>query len=508
MYTNVIQITLSIQKITHLFCEFIMIKPIVLFTSVLTVGVLYTTSHAETALPTTPQPSVTDPHTRKNTDTELPIDVQQSSEESNKLADSQSNTEEEKSKGNSSTSSDKSSSDKKSIGLIEEKPKKTPEHLLEDPEVSELEKNKQLLILKNSMEGEQLKEENSDLLSRLQKLRWEKELLEEQLAYERLQKEIADESVESKHQATLIKINREAELAAAQEAKLNSELSTQRAQWELKNQKLQEELNSIRLRNEHQAYVNKEPLYLQNPLLDDGTLVVSDRRVDLNGPILHETADYISDRINYYNNKDESLPIFLIIDSSPGGSAMAGYKIMRALDSSKAPIYVVVKSFAASMAAIITTTAKRSYAYPNAIIMHHQPVATLFLVSLNLTEQKEFYEDSKKWWELMMGPVAKKMGISSDELIKKMYENVSHGNWSEFATEAQKLKWVNHLINRIHETALLVNPDASLSDHADLVPIAPRDTTTPEGRSVMYLPRLPPKDPYFIYNPDRYYQVR
>lgn len=373
-----------------------------------------------------------------------------------------------------------------------------------DPEVVELEKNKQLLILKNTMEEERLRDENSEMLLELQRLRWEKELLLEQLEVEQLKKEIAEQEEYDKHNDTLEKLTRESELAAARETRLISELSSQRTQWELKNAKLQAEIDAIAVKDHHDAFANKDPVYLENPITEDGTLVISDRRIELDGPILHETASHISDRINYYNNKDNKLPIFLVIDSSPGGSAMAGYKIMRAIDASEAPIYVVVKSFAASMAAIITTMAEKSYAYPNAILMHHQPVATLFLASLNLTEQKEFYEDSKKWWELMMGPVAEKMGVSGDEFINLMYENASDGNWSEFATEAQKLKWVDNLVDNIRETDLLVNPDVVAQQESH----RPQEILTPEGRMVMYLPRLTPKDPYFIYNPDNYYQVR
>jgi ATP-dependent Clp protease protease subunit len=373
-----------------------------------------------------------------------------------------------------------------------------------DPEVVELEKNKQLLILKNTMEEERLRDENSDILLEVQRLRWEKELLLEQIEVEQLKKEIAEQEAYDKHNDTLEKLTRESELASAREARLISELSSQRTQWELKNAKLQAEMDAISVKEQHNAFAIKEPVYLENPVTEDGTLVVSDRRIELDGPILHETANHLTDRINYYNNKDNTLPIFLVIDSSPGGSAMAGYKIMRAIDASEAPIYVVVKSFAASMAAIITTTAERSYAYPNAIIMHHQPIATIFLASLNMTEQKEFYENSKKWWELMMGPVAKKMGVSNDELIDLMYENASDGDWSEFATEAQKLKWVDHLVDNIHETDILIDPDAVAQQEQH----EPQETLTHEGRTVMYLPRLNPKDPYFIYNPDRYYQVR
>ncbi|HHC74124.1 MAG TPA: hypothetical protein ENK78_03515, partial [Thiothrix sp.] len=298
-----------------------MIKPIVLLSSALTLGIVCPISQAETTLLPNVPANITEANTsaESHTATIPSADVQQNSEEANKLSSNANtsnttNTKEETANtdqvGENNTERE---NEKKSVGLIEEKPKETPPHLLGDPEVSKLEKNKQLLILKNSMEGEQLKEENSDLLSRLQKLRWEKELLEEQLAFARLKKEVADESVEAKHQALLVQLTRDSELAAAREAKLNSELATQRAQWELKNQKLQEEFNAIRLWDEHNTYVNKQPQYLQNPVLDDGTLVISDRRISLNGPILHETADYISARLNYYNNKDESLPIFLVI---------------------------------------------------------------------------------------------------------------------------------------------------------------------------------------------------
>ena len=58
--------------------------------------------------------------------------------------------------------------------------------------------------------------------------------------------------------------------------------------------------------------------------------------------------------------------------------------------SSDAPVHVVVKSFAASMAAAITTLAKESYAYPNAVILHHQISSTVF-GQLNLTEQRRLY---------------------------------------------------------------------------------------------------------------------
>ena len=185
---------------------------------------------------------------------------------------------------------------------------------------------------------------------------------------------------------------------------------------------------------------------------------------------------------------------------------MAGYRILKAMESSDAPVHVVVKSFAASMAAGITTLAKESYCYPNAIILHHQISSTLF-GQLNLTEQAEVVKESQRWWTRLATPVAQKMGISTDEFIKRMYAHNSSGDWSEFGEDAQKLKWVNHIVRGIEESSFTKNPDAS--------PPAPKPVVTAlaeevdaNGRPFAYLPRLTPKDVYFLYNPDRYSRMR
>ena len=256
--------------------------------------------------------------------------------------------------------------------------------------------------------------------------------------------------------------------------------------------------------------MDSKPKYLDNPHQADGTLVISDRRIALNGPITPKTADQITERINYYNNKDGKKPIFIVIDDSPGGSVMAGYRILKAMEGSSAPIHVVVKSFAASMAASIATLAEESYAYPNAIILHHQISSTLMMARLNLTEQKEFYEESQRWWKRLAQPIANKMGVPTAQFIKDMYEKSSSGDWMEFADAAQKLKWVNHVVERIQETSLLKNPDHkdaknSSSKSAQSGSQIERDEN---GNAIEYLPRLNPKDGYFLYNPDRYYRLR
>ena len=75
---------------------------------------------------------------------------------------------------------------------------------------------------------------------------------------------------------------------------------------------------------------------------------------------------------------------------------------------SKAPVYVVVKGFAASMTAVIATLAERSYCYPNTIILHHQVSNTL---RGNMTVLKEQVDFTNRWFERFGTPVAKKMGL-------------------------------------------------------------------------------------------------
>jgi ATP-dependent Clp protease protease subunit len=296
-------------------------------------------------------------------------------------------------------------------------------------------------------------------------------------------------------------------------------------------QKYQEEMAAINAklqvketRNKLTATVVDQIEYRTEPL-KDGVLYVSDRRIPLNGPIYSGTADYVCDRIDYFNNQSKDLPIFIVIDSSPGGSVMEGYRIVKAIETSPAPVHVVVKSFAASMAAIITTLAPHSYAYPNAVILHHQMSSGM---SGNLTQQKEQLENANEWARRLAQPLADKMDVTMDRLVEMMYENNSDGDWEEFADKAVELKWVNHVIHEIREEGIRDQPaDAQApvlfffqaEDKVDQAgrPVVTRPRTFSygfeekvdnEGRPYIMLPRLRPFDYYFMYNPDGYYKWR
>ncbi len=261
-------------------------------------------------------------------------------------------------------------------------------------------------------------------------------------------------------------------------------------------------------RENWQEGVNDPLEYSERPFRN-GKLVISDRRIELNGVIWDDTAKQVTERIHFYNNQSQKLPIFIVIDESPGGSVASGAQILQAMKSSKAPIHVVVKRFAASMAAVITTLAEQSYAYPNAMLLHHQPSSGN---SGNTTQQKEGLEMIRKWEKRFAGPVAEKMGLSIEEFREQMYENNSNGDWIEFADGAQKLRWVDHLVTDCHELSVRKKPENSsmgwfIFFQADR-PDAPFGLKADQyGKPYFQLPPLTnPFDAWFIHNPRGFYR--
>ena len=222
--------------------------------------------------------------------------------------------------------------------------------------------------------------------------------------------------------------------------------------------------------------------------LAEGVLRISDRRIPFNGIVDETLAKFVCDRIAFYNALDKKAPIFIVIDRSPGGSVMSGYQILQAMESSQAPVYVVVKGYAASMAAIITTMAKQSYVYPQTVVLHHQASTSL---SGNQTQLEQQLKWSKIWCERIFVKVANKMGITVDEFVSKMYAAVSTGDWKVLGTEAVKLKWVTHVVDRMTEEG--VNNTAPIPALGAIKPDGLNGTTA--------LNPLTPFDIWWIYDP-------
>jgi ATP-dependent Clp protease protease subunit len=376
----------------------------------------------------------------------------------------------------------------------------------EDPLLEAKQKEQELLAAENKLEAERLTQSTNTIRAEIQKLKLERELLTEKLALEAAKRQSALQQELASIESEKLRLAQECELTRIRSEKLTNDLKAMQTSAALEITRLQNDITRIETSEKRAKFADSKPVFLMNPLKENGTLVISDRRIPLNGLITTHTADYVTSRIQYWNNKDRELPIFIVIDASPGGSVMAGYRILKAMESSDAPVHVVVKSFAASMAAAITTLAEESYAYPNAVILHHQ-ISSMVMGQLNLTEQREFHEESQRWWVRLGTPIANKMGISTEELVKKMYARASSGDWSEFAEQAIELKWVNHIVNGIDETSVTRDPD-SIETPRPAQTTALTEEVDSNGKPYAWLPRLNPKDVYFLYNADQYYRIR
>jgi ATP-dependent Clp protease, protease subunit len=377
---------------------------------------------------------------------------------------------------------------------------------VKNPENEAKTKEQEALAIDNKLQAERLLAATNAMRAEVTRMKLERELIVEKLALESAKRDAALHDQLAKIDAEKARITEEGELSKAKADKLANDLKTVQTEAALDIARLQNDITRIETSDKRAQFADAKPVFLKNPLKENGIVVVSDRRIPLNGLITNTTADFITSRIQYWNNKDRELPIFIVIDASPGGSVMAGYRILKAMESSDAPVHVVVKSFAASMAAAITTLAKESYAYPNAVILHHQ-ISSVVMAQLNLTEQREFHQESERWWARLGTPVATKMGITPDEFIKKMYAHSSNGDWSEFGEEARDLKWVNHIVKGIDETSFTRDPD-SVEPAKAAKPVALAEEVDSSGKPFVWLPRLDPKDVYFIYNADGYYRMR
>lgn len=368
------------------------------------------------------------------------------------------------------------------------------------------------LELESALIRTRLERELADLRAEIEKMRVQREAAV-------LRWEMEQEASAKAYEQQLMHLNRQRDKIMAEVALSQAKLAQSMEEFNhvythLQNQTLllrssvdqmRAEVDNKKVQKERKSYADSEPVYLQDPLLPDGTLVISDRFVNLNGVVTAWKANYVVDRIRYFNNKDKHQPIFIVIENSPGGSVMAGQRILQSMQHSEAPVYVVLKGFAASMSALITTLAKKSYAYPNAMILHHQPWTFTWG---NLRELKEEVAFMQEWWNRFGTQVAKKMGMSLDKFDKLLYKKASRGDYMEFADNAKKIKWVDYVATNVHDTSMRELPEAAnytWKKYMEEYYGTEISSNDPAGK--IYLPELGAKDFYYLYNPDNLYQI-
>jgi ATP-dependent Clp protease, protease subunit len=355
--------------------------------------------------------------------------------------------------------------------------------------------------------------------------------LSEKAKRQRLETQLDVDTLEamSPYQRQLVELYKETELVRVKTALEFERFKSERFQRVKEIETRGLDIASKLTESEWKDLVAREPEYPTEPVSTDPatglkTLTISDRVVNLNGPIIYRTASYITDRINYFNNQDPDKPIYIVIDYSPGGSVMAGFRIIKAMESSTAPIHVVVKSFAASMAAGIATLADKSYILPNAEILHHQMLSGTEYV--NMTQAKEWLNSLNETWARLAGPIAKKLGMTTEQWVAELYRHNSDADWCLFGDKAVEAGWVGQVVDRVRLTGKTLNPDLYYYRTPRCgINARTNSATTPENGSLAGLrtdhsyvstgiddsedtsplPKLRPRDFYWLYNPNNYY---
>ena len=204
-----------------------------------------------------------------------------------------------------------------------EEEEKTPEQLArEELERLQLEQN----LRRTRFQGQisELEEMQQRMQAELQvaQLQLQLQQTQQEAAHAKAQQELRDIELQHQHQQRLHQMELEA-------LEMQQRLAVQKetAQW-----RVQMEIAETRERAESKVLA---PVERPEEPFVDGVLHISDRRIPLNGPIWPGTADYVTERIHYYNNQSDSMPIFIVIDVSPGGSVMEGVRILEAIENSQ-----------------------------------------------------------------------------------------------------------------------------------------------------------------------------
>ncbi len=99
------------------------------------------------------------------------------------------------------------------------------------------------------------------------------------------------------------------------------------------------------------------------------TIDLKNNSILLSGPIDDDSANKVILSIRELNKHSKS-PIYLLMDS-PGGSVLAGARIISEMQSSKSPVHTVCLQLCASMSAMILEYGEERYAVDRSIIMFH-----------------------------------------------------------------------------------------------------------------------------------------
>lgn len=260
----------------------------------------------------------------------------------------------------------------------------------------------------------------------------------------------------------------------------------------------------IRRENEAAKVTAVKVTYAANPVVD-GTLHISDRRIFINGLISDGTAAGVITKLNFFSLADPNAPVFIVMETVPGGNAMAAYQIMKAVESCTAPVHVVVKSTVGGAASAIVGAAPFSYTLPNSRVVFQQPATPARGATLGA--QRDVIRVAETWYDILHKPVAAKAGLSTVEFAAEIYKHSGVGEWMEFGDKAVARKWVNTLVERIVEDSVDTLPPApGPSTMASLSRGSAEVRTDAAGNTYFALPPLAAGDQWMVYDPQHLYR--
>lgn len=151
------------------------------------------------------------------------------------------------------------------------------------------------------------------------------------------------------------------------------------------------------------------------------SMLLQERIIFVNGTIDDEMANDIIAQLFYLEQDDPTKDIYLYIDS-PGGSVIAGWKIIDTLQLIKPKVGTLVTGLAASMGATILSFGEPGMrkALPNASIMLHMVSAGngghVYDMEISMTRTREFNER-------LMKQLANNVGMTTKALKRLIHRD-------------------------------------------------------------------------------------
>ena len=124
---------------------------------------------------------------------------------------------------------------------------------------------------------------------------------------------------------------------------------------------------------------------------------------------------------------------------------------------------------------------------------------------------KEQQETIQEWFDRLAEPLLERINDRTGQnldlpaFIAQMYDNSVRGDWDEFGDKARDLGWVQHVVEHVEEDGLLYDPTHGENPNYGYEWMPFFEAQMTEDGKHMRLPRLAPKDAWFLYDPDGYY---